>query len=117
MARESPSHQLTKGEDSPPERIAARSSTPSVRVSVPDHVVRRPFPTETVVLNLETGRYHGLNPVAGRMLEELETQGAIEAAALVVAEEFGQPVEQVTRDMAELCRDLSKRGLISMEPG
>ena len=29
---------------------------------IPQHVVFRGFATETVVLNLETGKYHGLNP-------------------------------------------------------
>ena len=42
------------------------------KVTVPQHVVYRSFPTETVVLNLNTGKYHGLNATAGRMLDELE---------------------------------------------
>ena len=39
---------------------------------LPDHVVYRSFALETVVVNLERGVYHGLNPTAGRMLESLE---------------------------------------------
>ena len=37
--------------------------------SVPQHVVYRRFAAETVVLNLETGTYHGLNATGARMLE------------------------------------------------
>ena len=39
------------------------------KVTRPQHVVYRSFPSETVVLNLQTGSYHGLNATAGRMLD------------------------------------------------
>ena len=42
------------------------------RARLPQHVVHRSFVAETVVLNLRTGKYHGLNPTAGRMLEALD---------------------------------------------
>jgi hypothetical protein len=85
------------------------------QVAIPDHVVHRAFPTETVVLNLQTGRYHGLNPVAGRMLEELERQETAEAAAAIIAEEYGQPLDDIERDLCQLCIDLSRRGLVVID--
>jgi hypothetical protein len=85
------------------------------QVAIPDHVVHRAFPTETVVLNLQTGRYHGLNPVAGRMLEELEQQETVEAAAAAIADEYGQPQDDVERDLCQLCIDLSRRGLVVID--
>lgn len=97
------------------EPTLARATLLGARVDIPGHVVHRPFPTETVVLNLETGMYHGLNPIAGRMLDELERQETVEAAARVVADEYGQPCEDVERDLSELCRDLIRRGLISLD--
>lgn len=84
------------------------------RVRVPDHVVFRPFPGETVALNLQTGKYHGLNPVAGRMVEVLIDTGDVEATANLLAEEYGQPVETVAADLHSLCEDLSRRGLIEL---
>lgn len=93
----------------------SRSDLLASRVEIPDHVVHRVFPTETVVLNLETGRYHGLNPVGGRMLEELERQETVEAAAAILAEEYGQPSEEVKRDLCQLCVDLEGRGLVVLE--
>jgi hypothetical protein len=83
-------------------------------VAVPQHVVHRAFPTETVVLNLETGRYHGLNPVAGRMLEVLEQLGSVEATAARLAREFEQPLERIQQDLSQLCVDLRERGLIEV---
>jgi hypothetical protein len=97
------------------EPALARSNLLGARVDIPEHVVHRAFPAEVVVLNLETGRYHGLNPVAGRMLEELDRQETVEAAAHVIADEYGQPREEIERDVCKLCRDLFRRGLISLD--
>ena len=61
---------------------------------VPDHVVYRAFALETVVVNLELGVYHGLNPTAGRMLELLERRSNVRDAAAALADELGQPQER-----------------------
>ena len=86
-------------------------------VRVPDHVVHRAFVAETVVLNLQTGRYHGLNPSAGRMLAVLETEGKIRDAAGTLAEEYDQPLDLIERDLAQLCRQLLERKLIEFSGG
>jgi hypothetical protein len=86
-------------------------------VRVPDHVVHRAFVAETVVLNLQTGRYHGLNPSAGRMLVVLETEGRIREAAGTLAKEYDQPLDLIERDLAQLCRQLLERKLIELIGG
>jgi hypothetical protein len=88
--------------------------SPESRVRIPQHVVRRDFPAQTVVLNLHTGRYHGLNPTAGTMLAALEETSNLGAAAKLVAERFGQPRGEVLRDLYELCGNLLDRGLIEL---
>jgi hypothetical protein len=80
--------------------------------SVPQHVVHRAFAAETVVLNLNTGSYHGLNPVAGRILEVLEETGDPHAAVDRVAAEWAVEHERVNDDAIHLCADLLERGLI-----
>lgn len=80
----------------------------------PDHVVYRPFVKETVVLNLQTGKYHGLNPTGGRMLEVLERSATIENAAQQLADEYGRELEALQSDLCEFCRDLLERGLIEL---
>lgn len=85
-------------------------------VRVPEHVVFRSFPGETVALNLQTGKYHGLNPVAGRMIEALIESGNLDTTATLLAEEYGQPRETIAADLESLCEDLSQRGLIEL-PG
>ena len=84
------------------------------RARLPQHVVHRSFVAETVVLNLRTGKYHGLNPTAGRMLEALEATDSVAAAVPGLAEEYGVEPAQIEADLIQLCRGLLERGLIEI---
>jgi len=87
-----------------------------ISVTIPQHVVFRAFVEETVVLNLESGRYHGLNPTAGRMLELLGDLGDVDSVAARIADETGAPATRVADDLREFCSSLVERGLIEVEP-
>jgi hypothetical protein len=93
------------------------ASLATASVVVPQHVVYRGFPSETVVLNLNTGRYHGLNATAGRMLEALERSPSVRDAAAAVAASYGQEQAVIERDLCELCQLLLDRGLIEVDRG
>ena len=93
------------------------ASLPTSRVRVPKHVLYRSFPAETVVLNLQTGKYHGLNATASSMLEQLERASCVHDAAVTVAGEYKQPQATVEQDMRELCNALHARGLIELDDG
>jgi Coenzyme PQQ synthesis protein D (PqqD) len=84
-------------------------------VAIPQHVVYRSFPTETVVLNLQTGKYHGLNATAGRMLEQLEQAACVADAVSTLEQVYDQPRAVLERDVCELCRSLLQRGLIEVD--
>lgn len=86
----------------------------TARAQVPDHVVFRTFAAETVVLNLETGKYHGLNPIGGRMLEVLSESPSVAAAAAVLAREYGEPIARIQADLHEFCSELAQRGLLQL---
>ena len=86
----------------------------SARPSVPDHVVFREFVNETVVLNLETGTYHGLNPSGRKMLETLGAAASVHEAAVSLAEYFGQPLSEIERDLYEFCVRLHELGLVEL---
>lgn len=91
------------------------SSLLASKVTVPQHVVYRGFPAETVVLNLQTGKYHGLNATAGQMLEALEEAACVRDAASAVAGSYEQPQAAIEQDMCELCSLLLARGLIELD--
>jgi hypothetical protein len=98
-------------------RAGARFGAASLeaRPSVPAHVVYKSFAHETVVLDLQTALYHGLNPVAGRMLEALDEEETIRAALRRLVVDFVDAREaDIERDLLAFCADLHERGLIEV---
>lgn len=82
------------------------------KMTIPEHVVYRAFVKETVVLNLQSGKYHGLNPTGGRMLEAMEHAPTVAAAAERLAGEYGVPRQEIEGDLCDFCRELAERCLI-----
>jgi hypothetical protein len=87
----------------------------AAKATLPEHVVFRSFAQETVVLNLDTGTYHGLDPVGGRLLEILPLVGDVREAVAKIAEEYSTPVAVVEADVVEFCLALQTRGLIRLD--
>lgn len=98
-----------------PDTVPDTHSLLAAKVKVPQHVVYRSFPSETVVLNLQTGKYHGLNATAGRMLEALEQADCVRDAAGELATSYKQPQGVIESDLCELCASLLERGLIETD--
>lgn len=96
--------------------ITSADVLPQARVRIPHGVVYRSFVKETVILNLESGKYHGVNPTGGRMLEALERSASISAAASALAQEYDKPLSEIQSDLFEFCQSLAERGLIVIEP-
>lgn len=86
--------------------------SPTDAVRLPDHVVFRSFAAETVVLNLQSGTYHGLNSTAGRMLEAVDEHPTIHDAAIVIAEEYDIDPATAESDLLTLCTGLLERELL-----
>jgi Coenzyme PQQ synthesis protein D (PqqD) len=75
----------------------------------------RRFATQTVVFNLHTGRYHGLDETGGRMLEVIAASPTLARAAGTLADENGRrPRSQVEREVLAFCEKLAERGLIEL---
>ena len=56
--------------------------------------------TKLYIIILKTGRYHGLNPIAGNMLEVLGTGVTLREAAAQISEEYGEDQATVGDDLA-----------------
>ena len=63
---------------------------------------RVPFAEQTVLLNLKSGSYHGLNPIAVRMLEVSTATTTPRDAIESLASEYEQPEDVIERDLADL---------------
>jgi hypothetical protein len=84
------------------------------RVSVPPGVLVSKAGEESVLLNLDSERYFGLDPVGTRMWEVLGAHGTMEAAYETLLAEFDVEPEQLRRDLYELVEKLSEHGLVEV---
>lgn len=87
----------------------------TVRLS--QHVVYRSLAQETVLLNLTTVRYHGLNRTAGHMLEVLQRSRTVHDAVDTLAREYSCSRGEIEEDVTGLCADLLGRGLMEVIDG
>jgi hypothetical protein len=87
------------------------------RIRLSENVAHRSFGEETVLLNLDTGQYHGLRGSGGRMLEVLVAQSDLDESARQIAAEFDAPLEKVRHDIQVLCEALEQRALVTIEDG
>jgi hypothetical protein len=71
---------------------------------------------KTVVRSLKTGKYHRVNPTAGRMLDAVTIAPSVRDAAALIAKEYRQDQFAVKADLVEFCRHLLKRDLIEITP-
>jgi hypothetical protein len=81
---------------------------------VPDGVVRRAFAERTVVLDLRSGKYFGLNPTAERMLAALEASATVREALRTLREAFEPAPDALQDDLVALCGRLEALGLIEL---
>jgi hypothetical protein len=98
----------------PLEQPTAVADVLDMTAALPEHVVHRSFVSETVVLNLRTGKYHGMNLVAGRMLTAIERSRTVGGALEALTDEFDAPADEIERDLRIFCKDLAARGLIEL---
>jgi hypothetical protein len=93
----------------------SRDDVLAARPSVPGRVVYREFVQETVVLNLETGTYHGLNVSGGKMLQTLGAAPTVQDAAVTLAAYYGRPLTAIEDDLYRFCLSLLDRGLVELD--
>jgi hypothetical protein len=84
----------------------------SDRVTVPDDVLISRLQEESVILNLDSERYFGLDDVGTRFLSVLTTSESIEAAYEQLSEEYDVDNEVLRRDLLALVEDLVNKGLL-----
>jgi hypothetical protein len=94
---------------------SSRIPTLDQRAVVPAHVVQRQFAEETVVLNLNTGQYHGLNATGGAMFEALAAAPTVRAAVAKLAERYGRLEHEIEPDVIEFVDQIVERDLVTLE--
>ena len=88
----------------------------SDRVKIPDDVLISKLQEESVILNLDSERYYGLDDIGTRIMSVLTTSESIEAAYQTLVSEYDVDAEVLRQDLIDLIENLSKQGLISINP-
>jgi hypothetical protein len=102
-----PSSQKAKGEK--------MASFMTSRVTVPDDVLMRELDGESVILNLASEQYYGLDEVGTRMWQLLSTPKTIEDAYEILLTEYDVEPDRLLHDMQELIEQLVEHGLLQIE--
>ena len=86
-------------------------------VRLPDAVVFRALAAETVLLDLRTGRYHGLDPRAAALIAALVRAGSPSSAARLLAAngpDGPDGLEAVEEELCALCLALADQDLLEV---
>jgi hypothetical protein len=69
-----------------------------------------------VVLNLESGTYHGLEAVGARIWELIQTPMSVEKVRDTILSEYDAEPERCERELLELLRELHRHQLLEIQP-
>ena len=80
----------------------------------PTQVMARTVGDETVILDLGSGTYFGLDPIGARIWQLLGEGNSIADACRVLLEEYEVGREQLESDVLKLVGELLERGLLAV---
>jgi Coenzyme PQQ synthesis protein D (PqqD) len=86
------------------------------RVVVPSHVLVRFLDKESVLLNIETERYFGLDETGTRMWQLVTAAPKIEVAYQQLLEEYDVQPEMLRENLTDLLARLVENGLLQVAP-
>lgn len=86
----------------------------SDRVKVPEDVLIANVQEESVILNLDSERYFGLDDVGSRFLSVLTTSDSIEAAHKKLLSEYDVDSEMLRHDLIALVENLIEQGIVQI---
>ena len=87
----------------------------SQRVSVPDDVLMRDLDGESVILDLASENYYGLDEIGTRMWQVLSSSQTIQGAYDTLLLEYDVEPQQLRQDMQDLITQLVSNGLLRLE--
>jgi hypothetical protein len=82
------------------------------KITVPPGVHCQELDGESVFLNLNSGRYFGLDEVGTRMWKVLTTAPSVQAACELLQAEYDVEAERLRQDVSELLEKLVAHGLV-----
>lgn len=87
---------------------------PDKKLVIPTHVMSRQVGDETVILDLGSGTYFGLDPVGARIWQLLAEGSQLEDVVTTLLGEFDVAEGRLRDDTRKLVDELITRGLIEV---
>ena len=88
----------------------------SDKASIPEHVLARHVGDETVILDLASGTYFGLDAVGARIWQLVSDGMSLAEIRDVMLAEYDVSLADIERDIAALAANLQSHGLIAGRP-
>jgi hypothetical protein len=85
-------------------------------VTISPDVLFQELNGESVLLDLKTERYFGLDDIGTSMWRLLESNGRVEAACTRLLQQYEVDETTLRDDLAELIDKLAEAGLLSVQP-
>jgi hypothetical protein len=85
---------------------------PDANITIPEHVLSESLNDETVVLDMSSGTYFGLSPVATRCWKLLGEGSTREEIQAILLEEFDVDSAVLSADLDSLFAELEAKKLI-----
>ena len=80
---------------------------------IPGHIVARGVGGETVILDLDRGKYFGLDPIGARFWELMASGESLSSIQNVMVQEYEVSAEQLESDLSVLLNSLMATHLIT----
>ena len=94
-------------------KMKASNMNLSDKVSIPTQVMARTVGDETVILDLASGTYFGLDPIGARIWQLMGEGRALAEICTAMLDEYEVEREQLEADVLKLVAELAARGLVA----
>ena len=85
------------------------------KLRISKEVIFQELEGEAVLLNMQSGIFFGLNPVAKRMWELLNELGQAEKVLQQLLQEYEASEEQLRQDLVDFIEKLKSKGLVEIQ--
>jgi hypothetical protein len=82
------------------------------RLRIPEGILSHNLDDESVLLNLNTGVYLGLDPVGSRIWHLMQNQDSLQKVLDALVEEYDVPPERCTEDLLSLVGQMMEQKLV-----
>ena len=83
-------------------------------VTIPPQVMARLVGDETVILDLASGTFYGLDPVGARIWQLMAEGKALASVCEILVDEFDESRETLELDVLHLTKELCAKGLVNI---